>query len=118
MGSFVINKRGDALFCVMLIGNHGKVILRGNDCQNLDACKYSIDGIRANAVDSTRYELMTSGGGKFYFKLRGSDGTEIARSEVFDTIEELESGINWVRQNTPYSLVDYSPIITSYYQSN
>ena len=112
MGSFVINKPGDGLFYVMLIANNGKVILSGNGCQNLDSCKYSIDGIRANAVDSTKYELMTAGGGKFYFKLRGSDGTEIARSQLFDTAEELESGISWVKQNTPYTIVNYSTIIT------
>ena len=106
MESFVINKQDDERYYVALLANNGRIILRGNDCTNLSDCKYSIDSIRANATDYSRYELMTSSEGKYYFRLKGSEGREIARSEIFEDTAERYAGIGLVRRTIPYAVVD------------
>lgn len=106
MESFVIHKQGEERYYVALLTNKGHIILRGNDCTNLTDCKYSIDSIRANATDYSRYELMTSSEGKYYFKLKGSEGKEIARSEIFENTAERYAGIGLVRRTIPYAIID------------
>jgi hypothetical protein len=106
MENLVIIKQGEEHFYVALVNNKGQVILRGNECSSLAACKYSVDSIRANATDYSKYELMTSCEGKYYFKLKGSDGKEIAQSDIFNTAADRYSGIGLVRRMIPYAVVD------------
>jgi len=106
MENLVIIKQGEEHFFVALVSNEGQVILRGNECTSLAACKYSVDSIRANATDYSKYELMTSCEGKYYFKLKGSDGKEIAQSDIFNTAADRYYGIGLVRRTIPYATVD------------
>ena len=106
MGNFVIHQKNEERYYVALLIQNGQIILRGNDCANLSASKYTIDSIRANATDYSRYELMTSNDGKYYFKIKGSDGKDIACSEIFDTAAERYAGIQLVRRSIPYAIID------------
>ena len=106
MESFVIYKQGEEHYYVVLLTNKGRNILRGKDCSNLPECKYLIDSIRTNATDYSKYELNTANDGKYYFKVKGSDGNEIARSEIFEDTAERYAGIGLVRRTIPYAIVD------------
>ena len=106
MGSFVIHKRGNASYYATLMTANGDVILRGTECANLMDCKYSIDSIRANATDFSKYELTDSHEGKYFFELKGSDGNDIARSVIFETPDNVYSGIELVIRNVPTAIVD------------
>jgi len=106
MGSFVIHRRGEGSYYVALITINDDIILRGTNCANLLACKHSIDTIRANATNFSRYELMESHEGKFFFELKGSDGKGIARSIVFKTPESVFFGIELVRRNVCTAIAD------------
>jgi len=106
MENFVIHKQDDQHYYAALLNNKGSIVLRGIDCSNLSECKYLIDSIRANATDYSRYELMTSNEGKYYFKIKGSEGGEIARSEVFEDTAERYAGIGLVRRTIPYATID------------
>jgi uncharacterized protein YegP (UPF0339 family) len=105
MGSFNVHKLGEGRYYVALLSNEGYVILRGNECSHLTKINESIETIRANSDDLSKYETMTSSDGKFYFKLNGPDGTLLARSKIFETEEARSIGINWVRQHTPHAVV-------------
>ncbi len=83
-------------------------MLRGKECSDLTKIKESIDFVRANCSDLSKYETMTSSDGKFFFKLLGSDGTWLAWSKIFETEEERSIGINWVRQNSQIAIVQSS----------
>ena len=105
MSSFNIHKLGEGRYYVALLSNDGYVMLRGKECSDLAKIRESIDTERANSIDLSKYETMTSSDGKFYFKLNGSDGTWLARSKIFETEEERSLGIYWVRQNSPLAIV-------------
>ena len=107
MESFVIHKQGEGHYYVVLLSNKDRIILRGKDCTNLPECKYLIDSIRTNATDYSKYELMTANDGKYYFKVKGSNGDEIARSEIFDDTAERYADIGLVRRIIPYAIIDY-----------
>ena len=104
--SLRIQKRGEELYYVALVINDDQIILFGNDCPSLIACKYSIDSIRANATDFSKYELITSCGGKYHCKLKGSDGKEIAQSEIFNSKDECYAIIDLVRRSIPYAIIE------------
>ncbi len=106
MESFIIQKQGEEHYYVALLTNNGRIILRGNDCTNLSDCKYSIDSIRSNATDYSKYELMTANDGKYYFRVKGSGGDEIARSEIFEDTIERYASIGLVRRTIPYAIVE------------
>jgi len=106
MESFVIHKQGEEHFYAVLLTQKGRIILRGKDCSNLPECKYLINSIRSNATDYSKFELMTANDGKYYFKVKGSDGDEIARSEIFEDTAERYGYIGLVRRAIPYALVD------------
>jgi len=106
MENFVIHKQDEAHYYVALVTNKGRIILRGKDCSNILECKYVIDSIRTNATDYSKFELMTASDGKYYFKVKGSDGYEIARSEIFEDTAERYAGIGLVRRTIPYAIVD------------
>lgn len=106
MESFVIHKQGESQYYVALLTNKGNIILRGNNCTSLADCKYSIDSIRSNATDYSKYELMTSNEGKYYFRVKGTGGDEIAHSEIFEDTAERYAGIGLVRRTIPYAIVD------------
>ena len=105
MSSFNVHKLGEGRYYVVLLSNDGYVMLRGKECPDLTKIKESLDTIRANSIDLSKYETLISSDGKFYFKLLGSDGTWLARSKIFETEEERSIGINWVRQNSPLAIV-------------
>jgi len=106
MESFVINQKGVENYYAVLLTHKGQIILRGKDCSNLPECKYLIDSIRSNATDYSKYELMTANDGKYYFKVKGSDGDEIARSDFFEDTIERYANIGLVRRTIPYAIVD------------
>ena len=106
MESFVIHKLADEHFYAVLLTNNGRIILWGNDCSNLSECKNLIDSIRANATDYSNYELMTANDGKYYFRVKGTGGDEIARSEIFENTAERYASIGLVRRTIPYAIVD------------
>ncbi len=106
MENFVIHKQGEEHYYATLIANNGRIILRGKDCTNLTDCKYSIDSIRCNATDYSKYELMTANDGKYYFRVMGSGGDVIARSEIFEDTAERYACIGLVRRTIPYAAVD------------
>jgi uncharacterized protein YegP (UPF0339 family) len=106
MEIFVIHKQSDEHYYAALRANNGRIILKGKDCTNLSECKYSIDSIRSNATDYSNYELLTANDGKYYFRVKGSGGDEIARSEIFEDTSQRYEGIVLVRRTIPYAIVD------------
>lgn len=106
MGSFVVHRSGEGSYYVALISVNGDIILRGTNCEDLLACKNSVDSIRNHAANFSKYELMDSYDGKFFFELKGSDGKRIARSTNFKTPEHVFSGIELIRRNISTVIVD------------
>jgi hypothetical protein len=102
MVRFIIHKKSEKSYFVVLLNVDGDIILRGDDCINIEACNFLIDSIRENAGDFSKYD---SHEGKFFFELKGSDGQEIAQSTIFETPAKAYSGIEFVRRNIPYANV-------------
>src|SRR5665647_307262 len=106
MISFAIYKHGKGHYYVVLLTVNGDIILRGTDCANILACHYSIDSIRANATDFSKYELTDSHLGNYFFELKEPGGKGIARSILFETVDNVCSRIEFVRRNIPNARVE------------
>jgi uncharacterized protein YegP (UPF0339 family) len=116
MEGFVIQKQGDDRYYVVLLDKKGSIILRGKVCANFAECKNLIDSIRCNATDYSKYELETANDGKYYFKVKGSGGDEIARSEIFEDTAERYAHIGLVRRTIPYAIVNDQLLAANFIQ--
>ena len=101
MVSFVIENRGEECYFAVLLTVTGDIVLRGPNCADLLTCINSIDLIRANATDFSKYELTDSHQWKYFFELKGSDGKAIARSVLFENEADVCASIEFVRRNIP-----------------
>jgi uncharacterized protein len=106
MERFVIHKQVDKHFYTVLLTQNGRIILRGKNCSNLPECKNLINSIRRNAGDYSKFELMTANDGKYYFKVKESNGDEIARSEIFEDTAERYGNIGLVRRTISFAIFD------------
>jgi len=111
MGSFVVHRSGEGSYYVALISVNGDIILRGTNCEDLLACKNSVDSIRNHAANFSKYELTDSHEGKYFFELKGLDGNDIARSVIFDSPDNVYSGIELVIRNIPTAIIDNQDFI-------
>ena len=109
MASFVIQKRNEDSYLAALINVNGDVILRGPNCFSLLACYQSLDAIRSNANDFSKYELVDSIDGKFFFEIYGFDGKCIARSVIFETTTDVYFGIEFARRTIHSAILEYHP---------
>jgi uncharacterized protein YegP (UPF0339 family) len=105
MVRFVIHKKSEKCYFVVLLNVDGDIILRGRDCDDVLVCYSLIDSIRNNASDFSKYELKDSHEGKFFFSLLGSDGKDIAQSTIFETPAKAYSGIEFIRRNISFANV-------------
>ena len=60
MVRFVIHKKSEKCYFVVLLNVDGDIILRGGDCVTVPDCNLLIDLIRNNAGDFSKYELKDS----------------------------------------------------------
>jgi uncharacterized protein YegP (UPF0339 family) len=111
MVSFEIYKRSEECYYAALLDANGEIILRGNNCDNLLACRSSIDSILAIATDFSMYELTVSHEGKFFFELMGPDGNNVARSVLFENETNVYYGIERVINNIAQFVINDSAFV-------
>jgi uncharacterized protein len=105
MGKFIIEKGSDDYYYFTLSSSSGEIIFTSEKYFFKAACKIGIDTVRANATNYLRYDLGTTHEGKYYFKLRGSNGHLIGKSGVYESVERRNTFVEIVKRATPYAKV-------------
>lgn len=83
MGKFEIKKRKNGEFQFDLKADNGQVVLTSEGYTTIEACKNGIESVKKNAIDSRKYDRLTSSNGRYYFNLKASNGQIIGTSEMY-----------------------------------
>jgi uncharacterized protein YegP (UPF0339 family) len=106
MGKFVISQRTNGDFQFSLKAGNGQIILASQGYASKASCENGIESVKTNAADDTRFELLTSSNGKFYFNLKAGNGQIIGSSEMYESEAGRDNGIESVKKNAPEASVE------------
>lgn len=101
MGKFEIKKRKDGEFQFNLKASNGQIILSSEGYTAKDSCLNGINSVKRNAPDDSKYDRKVSTNGKPYFNLKASNGQIIGTSEMYESTDAREKGIESVKKNAP-----------------
>lgn len=101
MGKFVITTRKNGEFQFNLKATNGQVILSSEGYTTLAACKNGIESVKKNSPEDACYERKESTNGKFYFNLKATNGQVIGSSQMYQSEDSRDNGIESVKRNAP-----------------
>lgn len=88
---------------------NGEIILASQAYTYKSSCQNGIQSVRENAVIESRYEKRISANGKYYFVLTAGNGQIIGTSEMYESANGRDNGINCVKKEAPVAVIeDYS----------
>jgi len=97
MGKFVIKTRTNGDYQFNLQAGNGQTILASEGYTTKTACENGIASVKKNSPEDARYERKTSTNGKWYFNLKATNGQVIGTSEMYETAQSREKGIESVK---------------------
>lgn len=114
MGKFVMKPTATGTVFHLVAAN-GETIATSEVYSSLEACKKGIESVKTNAKvhveDQTvegytalahpKFEIYTDKSGEFRFRLKASNGQEVAASQGYTRKESCENGIRSVGENAP-----------------
>jgi hypothetical protein len=106
MGKFVISTRKNGEFQFNLKAGNGQTILASEGYTTRAACENGIESVKKNSADDSKYDRKTSSNDKFYFNLKATNGQVIGSSEMYESSQGMESGIESVKNNAPDASVE------------
>lgn len=106
MGKFVISTRKNGEFQFNLKAGNGQTILASEGYTTRAACENGIESVKKNSADDSKYDRKTSSNDKFYFNLKATNGQVIGSSEMYESSQGMENGIESVKNNAPDASVE------------
>ena len=105
-GKFEIFKDKKGEFRFRLKASNGQIILASEGYKQHTGCDNGIESVKKNAADDNQFERKTASNGKFCFSLKAKNNEVIGTSEMYDTEENRESGIESVKKHAPDASTD------------
>jgi uncharacterized protein len=99
VGKYVITKAKNGEFYFNLKATNGQVILTSVMYSTMADCTDAIFLVREVSSDDKWYERKTSSDNKPFFTLKTSDGHIIGKSEMYESMANMEKGIASVKRN-------------------
>lgn len=99
MGKFIISKRNDSDFQFNLKAGNGQIILTSQGYSSKPSCENGIDSVRKNSQDDSKFERNTARDKRCYFNLKAANGQVIGTSQMYESENGMENGIESVKNN-------------------
>ncbi|WP_308006508.1 YegP family protein [uncultured Chryseobacterium sp.] len=106
MGKFIISTRKNGEFQFNLKAANGQVILSSEGYSSKAGCQNGIESVRKNAQDDSKFERLTAKDDRFYFNLKATNGQIIGSSQMYESDNGMEKGIESVKNNAPNASVE------------
>ncbi len=106
MGKFVITLRKNNEFQFNLKAGNGEPILTSEGYTTKASCRNGIESVRTNSQVDSRFEKKTSSNSKHYFVLKASNGQIIGTSEMYESEQGMQRGIDSVKKNASDAAID------------
>jgi hypothetical protein len=96
---FQIFKGEDGKFYFRLRAKNGEPILASEAYEKKPGAKDGIASVQKNAPHEERYERKRSKNDKDFFVLKAANGEPIGKSEMYNSADAMENGIESVKTN-------------------
>jgi len=106
MGKFIISTRKNGEFQFNLKAANGQVILSSEGYSSKVGCQNGIESVRKNAQDDSKFERLTAKDGRSYFNLKATNGQIVGSSQMYESDNGMEKGIESVKNNAPNASVE------------
>ncbi|BEV03018.1 MULTISPECIES: YegP family protein [Chryseobacterium] len=106
MGKFIISTRKNGEFQFNLKAANGQVILSSEGYSSKAGCQNGIESVRKNSQDDSKFERLTAKDDRFYFNLKATNGQVIGSSQMYESDNGMEKGIESVKNNAPNASVE------------
>lgn len=106
MGKFIISTRKNGEFQFNLKAANGQVILSSEGYSSKAGCQNGIESVRKNSQDDSKFERLTAKDDRFYFNLKATNGQIIGSSQMYESDNGMEKGIESVKNNAPNASVE------------
>ena len=105
MGKFIITKRTNGQYQFNLEAANGRVILTSEGYTAKAGCNKGIESVKTNAATDARYDRKEAKNGAYYFNLKAVNNEIIGTSQMYNTAETRDDGIESVKENAPNASV-------------
>lgn len=106
MGKFIISKRTNGDYQFNLKAVNGQVILTSQGYSSKPSCESGIESVKKNAPDDSKFERNKAKDDRCYFNLKASNGQIIGTSQMYESDNGMENGIDSVKNNAPNASVE------------
>lgn len=101
MGKFITKTGNDGQHYFNLKADNGQVILSSEGYTTTTARSNGIESVRKNAGNDGNYERLEAANGKFYFNLKAANSQVIGKSQMYESAQGRDNGIESVKTNAP-----------------
>jgi uncharacterized protein YegP (UPF0339 family) len=106
---FEIKRSSNQKFYFCLKAVNGETILRSELYERRQGAENGIQSVITHSSDDFRYDRLKSNDDHYYFNLKAANGEIIGTSEMYETRQGMENGIDSVKRNAvKAALVDLS----------
>ncbi|MET3535163.1 YegP family protein [Chryseobacterium limigenitum] len=106
MGKFIISKRTNGDYQFNLKAANGQIILTSQGYNSKSGCENGIESVKKNSQDDNKFERHTAKDGRCYFNLKASNGQVIGTSQMYESENGMENGIESVKNNASGASVE------------
>ena len=106
MGKFIISKRTNGDYQFNLKAANGQIILTSQGYNSKSGCENGIESVKKNSQDDNKFERHTAKDGRCYFNLKASNGQIIGTSQMYESENGMENGIESVKNNASGASVE------------
>ena len=99
MGYYKTKKRSNGDFMFNLHAGNHQVILTSQGYNSKGGCLNGIESCQKNSGDDGNYERLKSSNDKHYFNLKAGNGQVIGTSEMYESSQGMENGIESCKTN-------------------
>jgi uncharacterized protein len=103
---FTILKGSNNQYYFNLKARNGEKILASEGYTTNAGCRVGIASVKGNAPYDSRYDRRIAQNLQYYFNLKASNGEVIGVSEMYNTIQGREIGIEAVKKDAPNAPIE------------
>ncbi|KIA90642.1 YegP family protein [Kaistella jeonii] len=105
MQKFIISKRKNGEYQFNLKATNGAIILTSEGYKAKASCEKGLESTKKNSEDDSKFDRKKSNNDKWYFNLKAGNGEILGSSEMYESSNGMEKGIESVKTNAPTAMI-------------
>jgi uncharacterized protein len=105
MSKFIISLKTNGLYYFVLKADNNQVIMTSEGYTTKAGCENGIESVKVNALEAIRFDKKKAANGKFYFILKAGNGQIIGLSQMYESEEGCQNGVDSVIEGVQKAVI-------------